>query len=68
MELKQNQSSIIIEDSADGEINVDVTSPDIKSLSGRICIAIAKKIMNDEKFQEQIMDSMEADLDNDDES
>ena len=65
MELKQNQSAIIIEDSADGEINVDVTSPDIKSLSGRMCIVIAKKIMNDERFQEEIMDMLEEDLDND---
>ena len=65
MELKQNQSAIIIEDSADGEINVDVTSPDIKSLSGRICVAIAKKVMQDERFQEEIMDMLEKDLDND---
>ena len=65
MELKQNQSAIIIEDSADGEINVDVTSPNIKSLSGRICVAIAKKIMQDERFQEEIMDMLEKDLDND---
>jgi hypothetical protein len=62
MELKNNQSAIILEASADGEITVDIASSDIDGLSGRICVAVAKKITGDAKFQTEIMDIVEEDI------
>ena len=59
MQLKNNQSALIIETSDDGEVTVDVTSPDIKSFGGRLCIAIGKRIMNDDSFQNELIDMME---------
>ena len=59
MELKNNQSAIILEASENGEISVDIASPDIDGLSGRICIAVAKKITGDIKFQTELLDIVE---------
>ena len=62
MELKNNQSAIIFEASEDGEISVDIASPDIDGLSGRICVAVAKKITEDTKFQTELMDIVEENI------
>ena len=62
MELKQNQSAIIIEASEEGEISVDISSPDIDGLAGRICIAVAKKIIEDQKFQTELMSTVDVDI------
>ena len=62
MELKNNQSAIILETTEDGEITVDVASPDIKSFAGRLCVAVAKKIMTDENFQSELMEMIEEDI------
>ncbi len=62
MDLKNNQSAIILEASEDGEISVDIASPDMDGLASRICIAVAKKIMEDEKFQSELMDMVEKNL------
>lgn len=55
MKLKKNQAALILEASDDGEITVDVESPDMSGLSSAICHAIAKRLMNDEQFQEELM-------------
>lgn len=59
MELKNNQSALILEASADGEITVDIASPDMDGFTGKLCIAIAKKIMHDEAFQAELMDMID---------
>ncbi len=56
MEFKSNQSAVILEASEDGEITVNVASSDIDGLSGKLCQAIAVKIMQDEKFQTELME------------
>ena len=60
MELKNNQSALILESSETGEISVSVTSPDMNGLAGLICQAIARKFMQDEQFQIEILKMMEA--------
>jgi uncharacterized protein YwlG (UPF0340 family) len=59
MELNENQSALVLDATEDGEINVEVASADIHSLSGAICQAIALKLMNDPVFQEEIMAMLE---------
>lgn len=56
MELAKNQSAIILEESDDGEITVNIASPDIEGLTGILCQAIASKIMEDKVFQEELME------------
>ena len=58
MELKDNQSALILESDENGEITVEVASPDQNGLSGALCIAIAQKLMQDEDFQAELMDMM----------
>jgi hypothetical protein len=55
MELKNNQSALILESDESGEITVEVASPDQNGLSGSICIAIAKKLMQDADFVAELM-------------
>ncbi len=55
MELKRNQSAVILEASEDGEITVNIASPDIDGLSGALCKALATKLMQDETFQAELM-------------
>ena len=62
MELKYNQSALILGASEDGEITVDIASPNVEGLSGRICIALAKKIMGDAEFQTELMNMVEEDI------
>jgi hypothetical protein len=59
MELKNNQSALILEASDDGEITVDMVSPDRHGFTAKLCVAIAKKIMQDETFQTELMDMVE---------
>ena len=59
MELKSNQSALILESDENGAITVEVASPDQDGLSGALCIAIAKKLMEDVDFQKEIMDMVE---------
>jgi hypothetical protein len=61
MELNDNQSALVLEATEDGEINVEVATADINSLSGALCQAIAMKLMNDSEFQEEIMSIVEQD-------
>lgn len=55
MEIKNNQAALILEADEKGEISVSVTSPDMNGLAGLICQAIATKLMQDEKFQTEIL-------------
>ena len=59
MELNENQSALILTESEDGDISVDVASADMEGLTGLLCQAIAHKIMQDEKFQEELMDMID---------
>lgn len=59
MELKNNQSALILTTSEDGEITVNVASGDIDGLTGLLCQAIATKLMQDDQFQEDIMGMVE---------
>jgi hypothetical protein len=55
MELKPNQSALILESDENFEITVEIASPDQNGLSGSICIAIAKKLMQDSDFVGELM-------------
>jgi hypothetical protein len=55
MELKSNQSALILEADEKGEITVEVASPDQNGLSGALCVAIAKRLMQDADFQSELM-------------
>ena len=59
MELSENQSALILTASDDGEITVDVASGDHDGLTASICAVIAEKLMNDEDFQEEIMEMLD---------
>ena len=58
MELKDNQSALILESDENGEITVEVASPNHDGLSASLCVAIAKKLMQDEDFQAELMGMM----------
>ncbi len=63
MELKENQSALILEVGEHGEITVNVASSDIDGLTAAICTALAKKLMGDPEFQEEIMGMLDVDDD-----
>ena len=60
MELKENQATLILEASADGEITVDVQALDLQGFASALCHALAMKLMNDEQLQGELMDMLEA--------
>jgi hypothetical protein len=55
MELNPNQSALILESDENGEITVEVASPDQNGLSGSICITITKNLMQDADFVAELM-------------
>ncbi|WP_028583023.1 hypothetical protein [Desulfogranum mediterraneum] len=59
MELNENQAALILTIDQEGEISVDVASPDTTSLPAGFCRAMALKLIADEKFQEELMDAVE---------
>ena len=59
MELSHNQSALILEESEDGGITVNVASENMDGLTGALCQAIATKLMQDEKFQKELMGMIE---------
>ncbi len=63
MELLPNQSALILETDESGEISINVASGDIDGLTGALCQAIATKLMQDEEFQEELMDMLEVEGD-----
>jgi hypothetical protein len=57
--LQANQAALVLTIDDEGEVSVDVGSPDTKGLSSAICEAIAIKLVNDEEFQEELMDMLD---------
>ncbi len=55
MGLKSNLSALILESDENDEITVEVASPDQNGLTGALCVAIAKKLMQDADFQTELM-------------
>ena len=55
MELSHNQSALILEESEDGGITVNVASENMDGLTGALCQAIATKLMQDKGFREELM-------------
>ncbi len=56
MELKGNQSALILDTGEDGEITVEVASADMNGVTGTLCKAMANKLMQDVDFQEELME------------
>ena len=61
MELGENQSALILTETGEGEITVDVASSNIYGWTGEICQAIARKLMEDEQFYDDLMDMIDGD-------
>lgn len=61
MELSENQSALILTETVEGEITVDVATSDTFGLTGELCQAIARKLMEDEQFINDLMDMIEGD-------
>lgn len=61
MELENNQSAIILESSEEGEITVNVASTDTDGLTGKLCFLIARKLMEDHEFQNELMEMLDDD-------
>ena len=59
MELNNNQAVLILTASEDGEITMDVESPDMNGLASALCHALAKKLMRDEGLQAELMEMLE---------
>ncbi len=61
MELKNNQSALILETGENGEITVEVASGDHNGITGALCKAMAIKLMQDVDFQEELMEMLDED-------
>ena len=59
MDLKDNQSALILEIDEEGEISVNVASGDHDGLTAAICGVIAKKMLTDKAFQVEILEMVE---------
>ena len=59
MELNNNQAALILTASEDGEITMDVESPDMNGLASALCHALAKKLMRDDGLQAELMEMLE---------
>jgi hypothetical protein len=59
MDLKDNQAALILEVGEDGGVSVNVASGNKNGPASAICEAIAVKLMQDEKFQAEIMEMIE---------
>jgi hypothetical protein len=58
MELTKNQAALILSASEDGEITMDVESPEMNGLASAICHALAQRLMHDEQFQAVLMEML----------
>jgi len=67
IQLKANQAALILESSEDGDINVNIALPregaEDGILASALCSVIAKKLVGDELFQDQIMADLDGELD-----
>ncbi len=59
MELEQNQAALILEADEEGEISVNVSSPDPNGLSGALCHALAIKLTQDADLQAELVKMIE---------
>jgi len=59
MELNNSQAALILSASEDGEITMDVESPDMNRLASALCHGLAKKLMRDEAFQAELMEMLQ---------
>ena len=59
MELKENQSALVLAVDEDGEITVEVASTDMNGVTGSLCKALANKLMQDVDSQEELMSMVE---------
>lgn len=63
--LEANQAAIIVKTTEDGVIDVEVAyaedSPEDDGFAAAICEVVARKLVEDEKFQEEIMMLVEGD-------
>lgn len=63
--LKPNQAALVLETSPEGEINVEVVFPDDSPESdgfvSALCVVIARKLIEDEGFQEDILAEIDED-------
>ena len=55
LKLSENQAALILGTSEDGGISVDVAGSDLDGLPGAICQANVEKLMQDDKFQAELM-------------
>ena len=59
LKLKANQAALILEASKEGEISVNVASPETESeasiFASDLCSVIAERLINDEEFQAEIL-------------
>ena len=65
IKLKENQAALILESSEDGDVNIDIAIPKEGAengvLASALCHLIAKKLVEDEQFQSEIMLGLDAD-------
>jgi len=60
MELESNQAALILEANDEGEISVNIATPDSENLAVAICQIVAQRLTQDEKFQSEIMEALES--------
>jgi len=62
LQLNPNQAALILELNDEGEMNVDVALPasdtENSSIAAAMIQVIAKRLVQDEKFQEEILDEL----------
>ena len=61
MELNKNQSALLLEIDDNGEVSIEVASNDHQGLTALLCKAIAEKLLEDEEFQEELMEKIDDD-------
>ena len=59
MDLNEKQAALILEADEDGEITVNVSSPDPNGISGALCHALAIKLTQDADFQAELIRMLE---------
>ncbi|SDO76160.1 twitching motility protein [Desulforhopalus singaporensis] len=61
MELNDTQSALILEVTNEGEISVEIATKNFETLASALCQAIAAKLVNDEDFQNDLMEMIDMD-------
>lgn len=58
LKLEHNQAALVLTIDEEGDFSVDVGSPDDIGAPAEICKAIAMKILRDETFQGELLNSV----------